>query len=195
MYRASLLCFPPNQALKLSQCDGNSPCTRCTLREIECVSSLSSDKISLQHAHANLEVQRRREEDYKSVFTVLQSGSDGDAAEILAHLRLGKDVGTIATRLREASRDETTTSCSPDNRDMQPPSPNTCKPMPTPTWSLRTLDQTFLVPLFDRRIWDVEEGEGDIDIIKRDTEIWQEPLPKVSQNYNHKVQTLPVSDY
>lgn len=139
---------------------------RCTLREIECVSSVSSDKISLQNAHANLEAQRRREEDYKSVFTALQSGSDGEAAEILAHLRLGMDVCTIAELLREA-RDGTPASCSagPDTQ-----------PAPTdpdrPTWSLRALEKSFLVPLFDRSIWDVE-GEGDVEEGEGDTDMSQ----------------------
>ncbi|KAK7997230.1 Proteasome A-type and B-type [Apiospora arundinis] len=195
----------PCQAKKV-KCDGNSPCTRCTLREIECVPSLNSDQISLQHAHANLEVQRRREEDYKRVFTVLQSGSDGDAAEILAHLRLGKDVSVIAKRLREESRDESPASTSSQDRDIRPPSRDPQKPKPS-TWSIRALDQNFLVPLFDRRIWDVEEEEGDIDMIEYDTEIWQEPLMQLryfgnlpftsgvkANHYPANVQAMQVSN-
>ncbi|KAK8090760.1 hypothetical protein PG994_000265 [Apiospora phragmitis] len=51
----------------------------------KCVSSVLSDKASLQNARANLE-------DYKSVFAALRSGSDGEAAEILARLRMGMDL-------------------------------------------------------------------------------------------------------
>ncbi|KAK7956247.1 uncharacterized protein PG986_005469 [Apiospora aurea] len=167
----------PCRAKKV-KCDGNSPCTRCTLREVECVSSLTDDKISLQNAHANLEAQQLREEDYKTVFTALQSRSDGEAAEILAHLRMGMAVSAIAERLRKAG-DETRTSLWPQGRNMQP-TPSTAH---KPAWSLRTLEQSFLVPLFDSSTWDVQqeeghvdEGDGDTDTSPYDTEIWQEPL-------------------
>lgn len=138
--------------------------------------------MSLQTAHANLEAHRRREEDYKSVFTALQNGSDGEATEILARLRMGMDVSAIAELLREP-HDETPASCS-GGRDMQP-SPSDPK---NPSWSLRALEKSFLVPLFDRSIWDATEGEGDVegegdkDMSHYNKEIWQEPLLQVSHN-------------
>ncbi|KAK8051935.1 hypothetical protein PG993_003320 [Apiospora rasikravindrae] len=169
---------------------------------------MTSDKISLQNAHANLEAQRLRVEDYQSVFTVLQSGSDGEAAEILAHLRMGMAVSAIAERLREA-RDETPATY-PQDRDTQPTPLTPHKP----TWSLRALEQSFLVPLFDRSIWGtqkeeghVEEGDGDTDTSHYNTEIWQEPLLQLryfgnlpftsgvkANHYPANVQALQVSN-
>ncbi|KAK8060269.1 hypothetical protein PG996_010199 [Apiospora saccharicola] len=174
----------------------------------ECVSSVSSDKISLQNAHANLEAQRRREEDYESVFTALQSGSDSEAAEMLAHLRMGMDVSAIAEFLREV-RDATPASC-PAGTDTQPAPSDPQRP----TWSLRALEKSFLVPLFDRSIWDakggegvVGEGGGDTDTSQYETEIWQEPLLQLryfgdlpftsavlANHYPKNVQALQVSN-
>jgi len=108
---------------------------------------------------------------------------------------MGKDVSALAERLREAIRDETPASCSSDDRDAQPPPPDLRKPNPTTAWSVHTPDQSFLVPLFDRRIWEVEEGDGDTEVTQHDTEIWQEPLLQVSQNNNHnQVLTCPISE-
>ncbi|KAK7927266.1 hypothetical protein PG985_004264 [Apiospora marii] len=198
----------PRRQITKHACDGNLPCTRCTLREIECVSSVSSDKISLQTAQAHLEAQGRREEDYKSVFVALQTGSDGEATELLARLRMGMDVSAIAELLRE-THDKAPASC-PDDTDTQPATSNPQRP----TWELRALGKSFLVPLFDRSIWDatevdgdVEEEEGDTDMSQYDTEIWQEPLLQLrwfgnlpfssgvkANHYPRKVQELQLSN-
>lgn len=85
-------CFTSDPPILFPQCSGKHPtCSRCTARGIDCAYDVSEEGMTRrQHLRQELADQRRELDSAMNILDVLRHGSDQEATETLARIRLGQ---------------------------------------------------------------------------------------------------------
>ncbi|KAI0161185.1 hypothetical protein GGR52DRAFT_164324 [Hypoxylon sp. FL1284] len=137
--------------VKKAKCDGNRPaCPRCKKSGDTCLYEVNRrDILKLQLLSDN---DIARLQNFELVFGALQSGTEQQAAELLAQIRLGESVDTIASALNPAAAQSSASALSLQSAAAMSSSSATAGDDPS-TSSTSAVSQGFLDLLFDRDNW------------------------------------------
>ncbi|KAI1759118.1 hypothetical protein GGR53DRAFT_524116 [Hypoxylon sp. FL1150] len=138
-------------------CDGNRPaCGRCKKSGDACLYEVNRrDILKLQMLSDN---EIARLQNFELVFGALQSGTDQQAAELLAQIRLGEPVDTLASALNPSAAQPSASISSLQSTVAISSSSATTSDGPGSS-STAVMPQGFLDLLFDRDDW-LQPTEG-----------------------------------
>ncbi|XXG97942.1 hypothetical protein Hte_004258 [Hypoxylon texense] len=141
--------------VKKAKCDGNRPaCGRCNKSGDACIYEVNRrDILKFQLLNDN---DIARLQSFELVFGALQSGTDQQGAELLAQIRLGESVNTLASTLNPSAAQPSTSASSlqPEVAISSSPSPSSATISNSPGGSSTAVaSQGFMDLLFDRDDW------------------------------------------
>ncbi|RSM18698.1 hypothetical protein CDV31_002418 [Fusarium ambrosium] len=88
-----------------TKCDGRHPCSRCQFNGHECAydtRTLSGDRLNrLTHAFNQ---QKDRLQQLETILAAMRTGTDAEAAEVMAYIRIGEPVESIVSYLESRSK-------------------------------------------------------------------------------------------
>ncbi|KAI0381670.1 hypothetical protein F5Y04DRAFT_280750 [Hypomontagnella monticulosa] len=143
-------------------CDGNRPtCGRCQKNGDICVYEVNKRdivKLQLLSDHDTARLQS-----FEVVFEALHRGTDDQAAKLLAQIRLGESIESLASTLSPNTKPSTSTSSNQPLAASSSDSPITHDG--PETLPMTTTSQSYLDLLYDRDGWiePVDSVDGDSD--------------------------------
>ncbi|CZT24310.1 uncharacterized protein RCC_10031 [Ramularia collo-cygni] len=84
------------------KCSGVHPmCSRCKTRSLDCSYDVPLENMTkMQHLRSKITEQERRLVHIGQIFDILQNGTDSEAAEALARLRMGEKMEEVVNSMR-----------------------------------------------------------------------------------------------
>ncbi|KAL7624722.1 hypothetical protein AAE478_006293 [Parahypoxylon ruwenzoriense] len=181
--------------VKKAKCDGNRPtCGRCQKIGDTCLYKVNRrDIVKLQLLS---DIDTARLQDFELVFGILQNGTHQQVAEILAQIRLGQSIETIASTSNLSN--VLPSASTPSKQPMTMMGPGSTTTGNESSDSSTTGSQSFLDLLFDRNDYPTDNTVPDNTLIDQESvpSFAANPVPEATSSRpvgSDRTYTLPMS--